>query len=168
LDTNPDSIAVDERTPRDELRREGFTMAFYVAVCLIAALVAVDEHAGIPMLGLIWGTTIGLALAHVFAFRLAARLVGGGRVGRTEGRLAMAQVVGATAVGLVASVPVLISGKPGQADGARLFLSGLIGVAAFEVGRSNGATIAKSGVFAGGVLVAASAVAIVKNLLLGH
>ncbi|HLT95304.1 MAG TPA: hypothetical protein VK070_00810, partial [Acidimicrobiia bacterium] len=61
-----------------EWRREAFTMAFYVAVCLIAALAVVGDEASVPILGIIWGSTVGLALAHLFAFRLAARVVGGG------------------------------------------------------------------------------------------
>ena len=51
-------------------------MALYVAICLLAALsvVAEDEleHRGVAI-NVIWGTTLGLALAHWFAFRLSAR-----------------------------------------------------------------------------------------------
>ena len=52
-------------------------MALYVAVCLIAALTALANVTAVPghILGLVWGTTVGLALAHVFAFRIAGRLV---------------------------------------------------------------------------------------------
>jgi hypothetical protein len=52
-------------------------MALYVAICLIAALTALENVTAVPghILGLVWGTTVGLALAHVFAFRVAGRLV---------------------------------------------------------------------------------------------
>ena len=40
-------------------------MALYVAVCLIAALTALQNVASVPghILGLVWGTTVGLAIA---------------------------------------------------------------------------------------------------------
>jgi hypothetical protein len=60
----------------DHLRKEAWTMALYVAVCLIAALTALESVTAVPghILGLVWGTTVGLAVAHVFAFRIAGRL----------------------------------------------------------------------------------------------
>jgi hypothetical protein len=52
-------------------------MAPYVAICLIAALTALANVTAIPghIIGLVWGTTVGLTVAHVFAFRIAGRLV---------------------------------------------------------------------------------------------
>jgi hypothetical protein len=52
----------------EHLRKEGWTMALYVAICLIAALSALQNVIAVPghVLGLVWGTTVGLALAHVF------------------------------------------------------------------------------------------------------
>jgi len=50
----------------DELRREAFTMALYVAICLLAALSAVTDHTAESernVFKLVWGTTVGLALA---------------------------------------------------------------------------------------------------------
>jgi hypothetical protein len=143
-------------------------MAFYVAICLIAALVAVEPNEPIPILGVIWGTTVGLALAHLFAFRLAARLIGGGAVGSDEGRLALASLLGAAIVALIASAPLMVLSGPAEADGARLVMSGLIGLSAYQVGRSNGAGMARSTLFATVSLLVATAVALVKNLLLGH
>lgn len=58
--------------------REALTMALYVAVCLLAASIAVGGGDGHPeevnVIAAIWGITIGLALAHLFAFRVSARL----------------------------------------------------------------------------------------------
>jgi predicted membrane protein len=70
---------------RVELRKEAWVMALYVAVCLLAALTAVAEEASdghVRAFGIIWGTTIGLALAHAFAFRVSARIVAQGRIRR--------------------------------------------------------------------------------------
>jgi hypothetical protein len=65
--------ANDER--RVEIGLESSTMVLYVSVVLLAALVALDTSADIisdtELLGLIWGTTLGLALAHYFAFRVS-------------------------------------------------------------------------------------------------
>ena len=46
----------------DHLRKEGWTMALYVAICLIAALTALANVTAIPghIMGLVWGTTVGL------------------------------------------------------------------------------------------------------------
>ena len=50
---------------RLELRKEGLTTALYVSICL-PALIALPEAAGdhVPFLGVIWGVTIGLTIAH--------------------------------------------------------------------------------------------------------
>ena len=60
------------------MRREVLTMELYVAVCLLAASIAVGGGDGHPeevnVIAAIWGITIGLALAHLFAFRVSARL----------------------------------------------------------------------------------------------
>ena len=65
-----------------ELRLEAFTMALYVAICLLAALLALPERAAEPtsMMGVVWGIALGLAIRHWFAFRVSARLVGAGAV----------------------------------------------------------------------------------------
>lgn len=143
-------------------------MAFYVAVVLTAALAAAGEGHRARTLQLIWGTTIGLALAHLFAFRLAARLVTVGAVGRHESRLVVAQLAGAALVAGIATVPALIFSEPADVEAARYVIAGFIGFFAYKVGRSNGGTVLRSGVFAGFVLALASVVAVIKNLLLGH
>lgn len=143
-------------------------MAFYVAVCLIAALAVVGDEASVPILGIIWGSTVGLALAHLFAFRLAARVVGGGHVDRQDTLLAVAQLVGAGGVALVASLPVLLLPTSVEVAATRFLLVGLIAAPAYGVGRSIGATRLRSGVFAALILVFAGVISVVKNVLAGH
>ncbi|HEY9496397.1 MAG TPA: hypothetical protein VIR15_16215 [Intrasporangium sp.] len=48
-------------------------MALYVAICLLAALFALPETAAghLPVVGIIWGVSVGLAIAHWFAFRVS-------------------------------------------------------------------------------------------------
>ena len=53
-----------------ERRREAYTMALNVAICLLAALAAVSEPApdeDARTFELVWGTTVGLALAGFIA-----------------------------------------------------------------------------------------------------
>jgi hypothetical protein len=144
-------------------------MGFYVAIVLVAALVAIDdEQHRLPTLAIIWGTTIGLALAHLFAFRLASRLVGSGEVGPDDGALALAQLAGAATVAILASIPVLLFDTSVELDATRLVLVGSIGVAAYAIGRGSGAGRMRALLFAGGVLVLGVAVALFKNYLAGH
>jgi len=75
-----------------ELRKEAFTMALYVAICLLAALAAVTEStAEDHVFEIVWGTTIGLALAHWLAFSVSARLVAAGQVRNHDAQAAEAQ-----------------------------------------------------------------------------
>ena len=150
------------------LRREAYTMALYVAVCLVAALLAVDNQNHVSTLVVIWGTTIGLAVAHLFAFRLAGRLVGYAKADPDTTRLAAAQLAGAVFVALVATIPALLFPPPGDVDITLLMVSGLIGLAAYVVGRSSGAGRLRSAVFAISVSLVAAAIAVIKNGLVGH
>jgi lipopolysaccharide export LptBFGC system permease protein LptF len=56
--------APERHEHRLELLKEGFTTALYVAVCLLAALIALPETGGAHehVIRIIWGITIGLAL----------------------------------------------------------------------------------------------------------
>jgi len=81
----------------DHLRKEGWTMALYVAICLIAALTALANVIAIPghIMGLVWGTTVGLAVAHVFAFRVAGRLVHDGELPKADRIISVVQMAAA-------------------------------------------------------------------------
>lgn len=156
---------------RLELRKEAWVMALYVAVCLLAALTAVadnGESGHVRALGIIWGTTFGLALAHVFAFRVSARLVAQGTI-RADDRFAIAaQLVGAMAVAVFATVPVLLLPSASEFDTVRWALSLLIAVVGYLVATSSGAGRTRSLVYAGALLVIAIAIALLKNVLGGH
>ena len=154
-----------------EVWREAITMALYVAICLLAALTAVAERADAGhavTLGIVWGTTIGLALAHWFAFRVSSRMVGGGSLSRADARLAGAQMAGAAAVAALVSIPVLALPSTAELDVARIVLAALIGLAGFLVGRRSGASTFRSVVFGGVMVVAGLGIAILKNVLSHH
>lgn len=100
-------VGADDVHP-DHLRKEGWTMALYVAICLIAALTALETVTAVPghILGLVWGTTVGLALAHVFAFRIAGRLVHDGELPKADRIVSVVQLASAAAVAVIVTVPV--------------------------------------------------------------
>ena len=60
-------------------------------------------------MGLVWGTTVGLAVAHVFAFRIAGRLVHDGELPKADRIISVVQMAAAAAVAVIVSVPVLLA-----------------------------------------------------------
>jgi tellurite resistance protein TehA-like permease len=93
------------------LRREADMMAFYLAITLMVALSVAKDAAPPPMaelLLIIWGTTVGLALAHWFALGLSAYLVDDPALHHTPGEMLFSQLVMAVALAVVASVAVAV------------------------------------------------------------
>src|SRR4051794_33351152 len=103
---------------RAEIFREAITMVLYVSVVEIAELAAVPERhlsngsvtgpVGNKLLAIVWGTAVGLALAHWFAFRLAAPAFRGERPSRHDRVVGLAQVLGAVFVAAISSLPILL------------------------------------------------------------
>jgi VIT1/CCC1 family predicted Fe2+/Mn2+ transporter len=154
-----------------DARREAYTMALYVSVCLLAALSAVAERtdAGqVDVFKITWGTTIGLAVAHWFAFRVSARLVAAGELGRHEVHTAAAQLVGALAVAVLVTVPVVLLPATAELDVVRLVLAGFVAAIGYAVARNSGASMRRSAIYAASILVIALAIAVLKNVLSGH
>lgn len=146
-------------------------MAFYIAICLLAALAAVSESADaaqIEVLGVVWGTSIGLALAHLFAFRLAARLVAGEPSGRHDAALASAQLLGAAAIASVATVPVMVLPTHAELDVTRVVLAATIGLAGYRIARDGGASTIRSLTFSTAVITIGLVTAVTKNILSVH
>ena len=154
-----------------ELRKEAWVMALYVAVCLLAALTALAEHSSdghVRALGVIWGTTIGLTPAHVFGFRVSARLVAEGQIPRGDAATVGAQLVGSAAVAVLATIPVLMWPASAELDAVRWSLALFVAVVGFVVARGAGAGTMRSGIYGAVLFVAAVTIAITKNILSGH
>lgn len=146
-------------------------MALYVSVVLLAALVALRDSTDTDqteLLQLIWGTTLGLALAHFYAFRVSSRLVRGRPFDRADLRSALAQLVGASAVAVLCTIPVVLLPSPTEDDMVRLWIGLLLGVAGYTSGRAGGASRPRSLVLGAVVLAVGITVALVKNALAGH
>jgi hypothetical protein len=112
------SSAAAGHVDHDHLRKEAWTMALYVTICLLAALTALENVVAVPgrVFSLVWGTTIGLALAHLFAFRIAGRLVHDGRLSKGDQVVSGIQLAAAAAVAVLVSIPVLIAPAADELD----------------------------------------------------
>ena len=157
------------RPAPSEAVREAVTMALYVGVVLAAEFVAVEEHAvdEPSTVAVIWGTSLGVALAHVFAFNLAARLFAGGRLDRGIRRAVWAQLATAAAVAFVVTVPFFFLGLDPALEVSAFVLAALIGVTAYVASRAVGASRIRSLVDGMIVLAIATAVVSVKVGLTG-
>ena len=146
-------------------------MALYVAIALIAALAAVDEDAlsRNEVLLLVWGTSLGLAVAHYVAFRLASALARGTHLGRADAVAAGVQLLGALAVPAIVTIVELVLGDDeDDIDTAEFALAVILGVTGYLVSRGNGASRGRAVLLGLGVLVVGLVTAGVKNLLAGH
>lgn len=151
-----------------ELRKEASTMALYVAICLLAALIALPDSTHAHVVRVIWGVTVGLALAHWFAFRLSARLVGAGTISAHDLASVSAQLTGAAGVALLATGAVLLVPETAELEVAEFLLAAFIAVTGFTVARGAGAGRSRALLYAATVLLIAVAIAVVKNVLAGH
>ncbi|MFP4235558.1 MAG: hypothetical protein ACLFUG_11585 [Nitriliruptoraceae bacterium] len=150
------------------IAREGLTMGLYLTISLLAVLTAKsgDSDDG-AVLTLIWGTTLGLALAHWLAFQLAARLFVGSTLTSHDRLAILAQAAAAVAVASLASLPLLLGASAATAL-SRGVLAGLIGLFGYAAVRSNGGSRTRATGYGLAVVVVAVVVAAGKYLLAGH
>src|SRR4029453_3476049 len=154
----------------DDLRKEGWTMALYVAICLIAALTALETVTAVPghIMGLVWGTTVGLALAHVFAFRVAGRLVHERELPKADRITSVVQLAAAAAVAVVVSIPILLASTETELDWARYTCPAIIGAVGYFAARGAEHSRVRAVLFGFGVLAIAIVIAVLKHRLAGH
>jgi hypothetical protein len=158
--------------------REATTMVLYVAVVEIAELAALPEShlsagrvtgaVGGQLLEIVWGTAVGLALAHWFAFRLAAPAFRGERPSRDDTYIGLAQVAGAMLVAAVSSLPVLFFSDVRAQETTGDVPAVLIGVVGYLLARSAGKARLTSAFLGLTALALGVLVALVKSLLAAH
>ncbi len=151
-------------------------MALYVAIVVEAELLALwvghspDEPPavqGAELVALIWGTTIGLALAHLFAFRLAGRAFA--REGpNSHGQVAAAQLLGAAVVAALCSIPGVFATDANDLRYSLYVPELIIGVAGYLTARTSGSSRAWSLAIGLGAATLGLLIAVSKNLLAGH
>jgi hypothetical protein len=145
-------------------------MGLYVSICLLAELAALHGatlHRGV-VFELVWGTTMGLALAHLFAFLLAGRFVEGRRFGAQTRATALADLAGAGLVAVIVSVAVVLTPLSMELNVARYDLAALIGIIGYSVARRAGLRPLRAVLFAVAVTLVGIAVAALKQWLGGH
>jgi hypothetical protein len=163
---------------RAEVFREGVTMILYVSVVEIAELAAIpEEHfargrvtgaVGGQLLAIIWGTAVGLAIAHWFAFRLAAPAFRGERPSRIDTYIGLAQVGGAMFVAAASSIPVLLFSDVRAQETTPDVPAVLIGVVGYLVARATGRSRLAALFYSITALALGLLVALVKSLLAAH
>lgn len=151
--------------------REFFASALYMALVLLAVLVAVPTERLPPDAEIAWlliGSAIGLTLAHWLAFRLAAQLTSeGGFAAESAVREAGAQIAGGLAVAAVAALPFLLLDGDAAVFTALLLLSAMPAVIGAGIARLRGGSWVTSVLAGVVVLMLALGIVLVKSAL-GH
>jgi hypothetical protein len=148
-----------------ELRKDALTMALYVAVGLLGTLSLFDRTlsgSDVHLVETVWGITIGLVLAHVFAFVVAAHHAGQGTMRRHDSEAAVAHLVGGTTVAVVATVTTAVARDENELLAVRLVLALFIGTMGYLVQQSNGASKKSAFLFGLVTLVVAIIIANIK------
>ena len=141
-------------------------MGLYLSLVLVALIVGLERslNDGGELL-IIWGSSIGLTLAHVFAFRVAYVYQYGAAV--SQGWLSIgAMFTAAFGVALLATIPYLIpQDNFAPSSAATLLLLGFVAFAAYLAARSRGWPTLRTLGYVLVILVLASLVSIIKYVL---
>jgi len=166
------------RPERGDLLREAAAMVLYVSVIEIAELAALPERhlsdgsvtgpVGAQLLAIVWGTAVGLALAHWFAFGLAAHGLRGEVPTRYDVHVGLVQVAAAAFVAAISSLPVLFLSDLRAQQTTGDVPAVIVGVISYAVARAAGRS-RMTALFLGiAALALGVAVALVKNRLAAH
>jgi hypothetical protein len=166
------------REHRRELLREATVMILYVSVVEIAELAALPEshfaHGrvtgpdGSALLAIVWGTAVGLALAHWFAFGLAAPAFRGERPTHFDVQIGMAQLTGAVLVAALSSLPALLFSNVRAQETTGDVPALLVGVVGYLVARQTGGSRLASFFWGVTAVAVGILVALVKSALAVH
>lgn len=163
-----DQVAVGERHASEHERREAFTMALYTSLTLLGALTVTGRNqSDVNVFAIVWGTTVGLALAHWFAFSFAVRLVDPASEKAQLDRHLAVVVAAAAAIAALVSIPVVVLPDDVDRPAARLAAAACIGLASFAQSRSFGVSTGRAARIGVVALVLGLAVAGLKHAL-GH
>ena len=145
-------------------------MALYIGLSLFAVLMAMPSDLMSSMVEspatLLFLTSLGLLVAHWFAFQLSAQLTHRGRVAREHVDLLAAQVVGGLAVTAVVFVPVLVLGEAGVTV-AMVALLTFIALVGYGAARMIPLTRVRAGLYVAAVIGVALGVLGFRSLV-GH
>jgi hypothetical protein len=166
------------REHRADLMREATVMVLYVSIVEVAELAALPEShlslgrvtgpVGAHLLEIVWGTAVGLALAHWFAFRLAAPAFRGERPTHYDTQVGMAQVAGAVLVAALSSLPVILFSDVRAQETIGDVPAVLVGVVGYLLARRTGRSRLAAAFLGVTALALGVLVALVKSLLAAH
>jgi len=146
--------------------RDGLEIGVYLSIVLAALIIGFEDSLdeGGELL-LIWGTSIGLTLAHILAFRTATVYEHG--ISLTSGwRPVRAMTLVAVAVAALASIPYLeVWGLSNPSVAARWVLTVVVAVAAYLAARSRGLSMAGRLQYLLIVVLLATSISVVKYML---
>ncbi|HZA79806.1 MAG TPA: hypothetical protein VE623_25785 [Acidimicrobiales bacterium] len=176
----PDEVKLDaDAAERRRIWRDATAMVLYLSIVLLAELAvlptghdgaggAVHGPVSWELAAILWGTTIGLALAHWFAFRLATQGLRRGPLGEWDRRQALSELAGAAFVAAMASVPVLLFSDEFEQQVVPFVLALIIGGVCYLVERASQRSRAMSLLLGVIALVLGLAVATLKSVLSAH
>jgi len=147
------------------LRREADVMGLTIALALLVALSAGNEHsphAQVEVLEVLWATTIALGLAHWFAETLSSHLVRDPNAQFGIGEMLGAQLGIGLMIAASASIMTLIVPTSYDRLAARLTAALSVGILVGLERRSSGTSVARAVVWGLAALLAASALAVIK------
>lgn len=153
--------------------REGVQMALYVSVTMFGALALIDATSGshdTPVgdtraVATVWSTALGLTVAHWFAFSLAGRLVQPDAPRRQMLPELSAQLAGAVAVALFASVVIAIVPDENEVVAGELAVAVFIGLVVAIYARGYGANRLRTTVLAVGGALLGVLVAVIEHTI---
>lgn len=152
--------------PGSSTRRDALEMGLYLSLVIMALIVSLERSLSDDgELLVIWGSSIGLAIAHVFAFRIAYVYEHGTEF-RHGWRSVGAMLAAALGVAMLATLPYLIPldiFAPSSA--ATVLLLGFVAFAAYLAARSREWPILTTIGYVLLILVLAGLVSITKYML---
>jgi len=134
----------------------GTAAGYNIAITLLSLVLAVAI------------TAVGLAIAHWFAFRLAASAFRGDRVTGLDTKIGLAQVGAAIFVAAASSVPVLLFGDVREQEFTGLVPAVLIGIVGYLIARETGKSRVAAAFYGLTALAFGVLVALVKLVLAAH
>jgi hypothetical protein len=168
----------EQAAARTEVLREAVIMMLYVSIVEIAELASLPETHALrgrlvgpaesDLLAIIWGTAVGLAAAHWFAFRIAASGFRGQRPTRLDTWIGLAQVGAAAFVALLSSLPMLVASDVAARNSVAYIPATIIGVIGVLVARAGGRSWTRSIGYGVVALVGGIGVALLKQALSAH
>jgi len=152
-----------------EAPREGTIMALYLCLVLGAEFMTVDDsvHAVRSAIELIWSTTLGLAIAHLFTFGLVSHIFSGHHMNRETALAMLWQFGAAVVIATALTVPFAFLDVSKAFDADALMIAFVFGLTVFVAARAVGVGTSRA-VVDGAITLAMGVVVVVAKVALTH